>query len=158
MTAFAWVKGVSQTTKGILAKYGSPGNSWYLGTHTTDGSKFSIFLSGDGTVVHKKYKSSITVFDNTIHFIAFTYDGNNTLNLYADGIIDPAPVKEIDTALTTLFDSYQAVGMACFGMGAGRFTGSIYLAGAYSTCLNDSKIAKLYSTTKNMLIQRGLVI
>ncbi len=155
LTVGAWVKGVAQTAKIIMSKYDSSLNqrSYMFSTGYIDATKARLLLSNSLTPFNgKNYETSITVFDNTWHFLVMTYDGNNTLKAFVDGAEDIYINKIFDTSITTIADSYSAFTVGALSpptAGATAFAGSIDEPFVYNRALSASEICNLYNNTKN---------
>jgi hypothetical protein len=112
MSGFLWVKGSSQSAKGLISQ--SDGNSsqlgWRVRTNTTGANSFDIIVSEDGDgVVRKLYRSSLTCFDGSDHSIAWTW-GGGILKLYVDAVLDTSPdTSPADDAFTILNNSTASV-------------------------------------------------
>lgn len=74
-----------QTTTKLIGGHwdGVNDNSWLM-TLTTDG-KLNVFLSGDGSTIHKNYSSVRAIDINTKTMVSFTWDGTS-LKLYINEV------------------------------------------------------------------------
>ena len=155
LTVGAWVKGTGQNNIAIIDKYSWANNmrSWSVESSTTgDYDKVRVIVSDDGTASadhYKDYISSSTVFDNTWHYYAFTFN-NGTLKLYVDGAEDTNVTKSADYAITSLYDTRYPVYLAGImnsgiGIMGNLFAGSIQSPFIYSRALSASEIADLYN-------------
>jgi len=144
ITVSAWVNAAS--APGILlGKYNTTGNqrSWYIGAST---NKFLVVLCEDGTAANKNYHTSVVAYDSAWHHICFTYDGNNTLKLYVDGVEDTSVTKTTDGAMTTLHNSTSD-----FALGASNGTNPTSYATAsldevaiWDAALTATQVSQLY--------------
>ena len=166
ITAWTWVKANVQadhTYKALLSKWDLTANqrSWMIcSSDLTDYTKLQVRLSSAGSAITKNYDSSITVFDNAWHFVGFTYDNNNNLFLYIDGVKDPNPTKTTDDTMTTLFDSSRMVLVGAYSDNyvlTGFLTGSLVESGIANRTFSQSEMINLYNTTRNELQVRGVL-
>jgi len=145
LTVGAWVKGAAQANV-IIGKYRSTedNKSWLI---LANDNKMRVYLSSDGGSSNiKSYISSIIVLDNNYHFASFTYDGNNNLKLYIDGVLDNNPTKSTDASITTLFDTRVGItlGAANNTPISSFFAGSIDEPFVYDRALSATEISNLY--------------
>ena len=154
MTVGAWVKADTQGgTSGIISKYDALANkrSFTLASQTTT-NKFRMLLSSNGTI-KKDYYSDGVAFDNTWHFICFTYDGNNNLELYLDGVVESSPTKTTDLSMTSVYDSdiqFHVGSYFANGVEDNFFLGSIQKPFIYDRALSAGEVAAFYNATRRM--------
>jgi len=163
LTVGAWIKGAGQNNIAIIDKYSWENNmrSWSVESTTTgDYDKLRIILSDDGgwNAGHRMdYRSSITVFDDTWHYFAFTFD-SGTLKLYIDGTEDTNVTKSQDDAITTLYDTrYPLYLSGIMNSGTGNmgnlFNGAIQSPFIYNRALTATEITDLYNSQKSKFIE-----
>ncbi len=161
LTVGCWVKGAAQILKAVISKYdyGNNNRGYLLATGNLTGSKLWVVLSQDGTLTNaKQYESSITAFDNTWHFVAFSWDGT-TLSLYVDGVLDTSPTKATDTAITGIFDSYAPVSFGAFKsstVAANFFAGRQACSFIYNRSFTSGEMYKQYLLTRKQMIRQGV--
>ena len=155
ITVETWVKGEAQKMNAIAGKYDWQANdrSWILRTGYGDYSKFQVIISDDGTygAGHVKYyESSITVFDDTWHHIAFTFDGAD-LRLYIDGTEDTNITKIKDASITNLYDSSVNMTIGAqfvSGLAWDFFQGQVKDVNVYDRALTSGEIGDSYGGTE----------
>jgi len=146
----AWVKALAQYDGRIASHYdhGPYQRSWtmYVGR---EGSldKFCVSLTDTGEYYYghrKSYETSEPVFDNTWHYVGFTFDApSSSLKLYVDGIEDTNPTKICDDPITSLFDSSANVTIGCdlyYGSTCHYFEGAIDDVRIYDRVLSAEEI------------------
>jgi hypothetical protein len=107
MTLSVWVKSAATADYQMLinkAKTITGTNFAYyiVGMPTT--GVLQVIISGDGaTLSGKYYDGSQVAFDGTWHHVAVTF-GAGALNIYVDGVVDPAPTKNADNAVASIFN------------------------------------------------------
>lgn len=160
-TIASWVKGVAQSSKGIICKYNELFDiGWAIKTGTSSSSKFAVQLSEDGQNLKKDYESATAVLDSTWHHIACTYNGNNILTMYVDGNLE-IPTKVLDISLTDLYESKTNVILGAWFSDYdpyGFFDGQISKTCIYNRVLSAGEILKLYTLQRQELIHQGFAI
>lgn len=113
ISVFCWVKGSASAQSTILSKYdtGIDQRSYSMWVST---DKLRSIISDDGTYTNiKDYRSSIVAFDNTWHFVGFTFNAG-TLKLFVDGIEDTNLTKTTDDTITTIHNSTADATIGCY--------------------------------------------
>jgi len=163
LSAFIWVNGASQTTKGVLAHYDSSGNqrSWQLrsGRSGSEDEIAIVISDNGGSSDLKEYESSITAFDSTWNSVAFAWNGTSQqLNLFVNGVNDTSVHKRSDNDITDIHDStgvYDIGSTTSGGTPASIFTGSLDMAMIFNRTLGVDEIANLHNQTLPLFIQSG---
>jgi hypothetical protein len=110
LTVLAFVKGDDAVSQSVFNKYGSNTaiRAWLLMQGDVTAAKLRVLISDNGTsdTGHlKRYVSSVTAFaDAAFHQIGITFDGG-TLKLYIDGAEDTAVDKQLDPAITSIYNT-----------------------------------------------------
>jgi len=149
ISAFAWVKGAAQSLKFVVTHYdyGTNQRSWRMGSNS---NFLIVYLSDDGSASDshmKQYQSSVTAFDNSWHFIGYTFN-NGTLKLYVDGKEDPNITKSKDAAITTIYNSSAALTVGSelnSGSASEFFAGQIDDVRVYNYALTATQVKTLYN-------------
>jgi len=154
ISVFAWVNAAPPAaTQSVASKFDDTGSqrSWDLGA-SAGGGFLSGFISDDGTVGGhcKSYYSSIVVYDSTWHQVGMVFKAG-TFNLFIDGVVDPAPTKSIDDAITTIYYSTTAtcIGSALHtGATMWEFEGLISQVRVYNYAITPAQIRARYHSTR----------
>ncbi|MFA7157284.1 MAG: LamG-like jellyroll fold domain-containing protein [Bacilli bacterium] len=157
MSAFAWVRGDTQT-KAIIAQYdyGNGQRSFLL---RSNNNKLEVYISDNGTVDtdhFKRYTSTGIAFDNNWHHVGFTFDSGN-LNLYIDGQVANV-TKANDYLITSIYDSnaYLTIGSYLYNNALNSpFLGLIDDLHLYNTVLQTSQIKQNYIAGLDSLLSHG---
>lgn len=163
LTIGTFIKGAASSGKGILSKSDTTSNQrgyLILSGLTSPYAKFVVAISQTGSSAGKTYESSITVLDNTWHFILFTYSTSDVLKLYVDGVEDTSVTKTVDNSVTSLFDSATILYLSCYEGGhaaTGYFTGSFANLVIESRTLSSGEVLSLYKKLRANMISRGLI-
>jgi hypothetical protein len=169
MTIGIWVKGATQSSKGIFSHYDSAGGSnrrrWIL---FTSGTKVTAFASQNGTAtasVFKNYTSSVDFFDSNWNLLVMVLDssgdsGNGSLNFYKNGVLDASPTKTTDGDTSTLFNNTTdglMTGAIDYSSPASHFVGQLAKPFIFNSALSAAQIAEIYNsgTPKNLLYHSG---
>ena len=158
LTVSAWVNGAAQGDKGIVSKHdsGSNNRAWFMASHFSVSDKPYIQLDADGTGANvKRYRSSITAFDSTVHHIAFTFAPNDP-QIYVDGVRDTSVTKELDGTVNALYNTPQEVLIGALLVGGSAsgfsFNGLINDVAIFNATLTETDISNIYNGgTKNDL-------
>jgi len=152
ITVLAWVKGPAQSIGRVLShyEYGTYERAWTM--YSKDGTdKFNVAITDTGEYYfghRKQYKTSVAAFDNSWHFLAFTFDGaGSNLKLYVDGTEDTDVVKVYDDPITKIHDSTASVTVGCdfyYGETDHFFNGIIDEVRIYDEALSAEEIWQLY--------------
>lgn len=152
ITASIWVKGPAGDPTGIIGKMDLTLNKreWYLMRDFSATDKACLVCSLDGSFFEKYYITSITVFDNTWHHLAFTFN-NGTVKMYVDGNEDTSVVKSQDDACLTLFNGNAPLVMGTLwdnGAHNETYTKPMSMdeASIFSVALSDAEISTLYNS------------
>ncbi|MEO1096707.1 MAG: LamG-like jellyroll fold domain-containing protein, partial [Bacteroidota bacterium] len=159
LSVSVWVKAIPHSTGDnagiVIAKHDGSGNerSWSIGTNAVGssiGSRMQVTVSANGTNqsnAFKTYYTSIDVFDNTWHHVAFTFDAG-TLKLFVDGSEDTNAVKYIDGNISTLHTSTTSVTVGhhyMSGVPSKFLEGDIDDVQIYAQSLDEQQISMLAS-------------
>jgi len=163
MSASVWVKGPAVAGKAIFTKYDTSNiRSWQIVDSNTTAAKFRVTLSQDGTTNNiRAYDSSVTVFDNKWHHLAFTFDGaTQTVLLYIDGVVDPAQTAiTVTGTLTSIYENSTVpvhIGASYLaGAKTNYFAGCIKRCKMWKRTLTAAEIAQDYN---GATIPLGLVV
>ena len=152
ITVLAWVKGPAQSIGRVLShyEYGRDERAWTM--YSQDGTdKFNVAITDTGEYYfghRKQYKTSVAAFDNSWHFLAFTFDGaGSNLKLYLDGTEDTDVVKVYDDPITKIYDSTASVTVGCdfyYGETDHFFNGIIDDVRIYNRALSEEEILEVY--------------
>ena len=158
----AWIKATAADTMMVASKnqIGSDNRSWFMASNDAGSfDKLRVKLSGDGADVNiKDYTSDVTCFDNTRHFVCFTYDGNGTLKIYVDGVEDTSVTKTTDAAITTLFDTFEKLSLGtAWNVAAisNPLTGDIGGMFLYAKEMTAAEVLSAYKITKKIMDSKG---
>jgi len=104
---FLWMRGDVQGEQSVFTHWSDAGvlnqRGWRI-MKDVDTDKFRVLMTDDGewnTGHIKDYISSIVAVDNDWHQVGFTFDAG-TLRLFVDGLEDPSPTKNRDSAITAI--------------------------------------------------------
>jgi hypothetical protein len=104
MTAVAWVKGAAQSGRTVVAHFdtGADERSWRMGSDTSSTARLRVTVCANGTgTTYKELVSSIDVFDDEWHLVAFAFDSGD-VTLYVDGREDTDPTATSSGTVTSL--------------------------------------------------------
>ena len=108
--------------------------------------KMVCYISDDGSVNaghFKQYTSSLSAFTSSYNLIGFTFNSSG-LSLFVNGVLDPAPVKTADGAISTMFSSNQDIVMytdVASKMALGRI---------WNHALSPARIRDLYTAERRL--------
>ncbi len=151
MTLSAWVKGAAtQDYTAIVSKTDNAvANNYNLLRSGDVAAKWSANISGGGN--NKRWSSSVTVFDNTWHHVAYTFS-SGTLAMYNDRVLDTGPpTKTVDGAVASL--TPNSVGLRIGsnltnGTPSAFFVGSITNVSLWNIALDQTGINALATAGK----------
>jgi len=157
MSAFVWVKGTNQSVKYILTQWDAAASKrqWSIGTDPGNGSKLRVMISSDGTFTNAKiYITLDDVFNNSWHYVGFTWNNAGILKLYLDG----ATVNVTKSTNITFTSFYTADTNAVIGAYLdnnapnGFFKGLIDDVRVYNAALSSSQIKQNYIAGLNSML------
>jgi len=146
LTLSAWIKTSDTGYSCIAAEWNGTGNNWSWATTITNGTsgKLTVYLSSNGSTIHKQYNSAATITDDVWHHIAFTFDAG-TLKLYIDGVED-TPTKVSDLACASLYNSTANFGLSLLDGGTTWvLNGRQFDTLVYQQALTADEITYLYT-------------
>lgn len=114
MSAAIWVKGTNLNNY-IFSHYDFSLNEKAFAIRYSSSNRMTIYISADGRSSggnFKNYISSIIFFDDIWHLVGFTFNAG-TLKIFADGVEDAIPTKQVDDAITTIYNSSADVMVGC---------------------------------------------
>ncbi len=151
ITVLAWVKGSAQIFGRVVSHYehGVEQRAWTMysaGEGVSD--KLKVVVSDNGQYSepgHRKtYRTTTTAFDNTWHFVGFTFDGpNSNLKLYVDGTEDTNVTKIYDDPISEIYNSTAGLTIGCdlyYGAADYLFKGLIDEVAIYNRALSAEEI------------------
>lgn len=128
--------------------YGAGKRSWFVENAYTGGTKLMVFLSDDGGIAKKVYRTSSDLGDGNWHSFAFTWN-SGTLKLFVDGTEDTSVSKLTDTSMSSLYqDSSIPVLIGSIlnnGSPSLYFNGRLDRPLIFNTALSSSDIATIDS-------------
>lgn len=151
LTVSAWVKAPAGGEAGIVAKadYGNIANNreWFMARDYRGSGSMGVYLSIPGLENAKDYRTSVVVFDDAWHHVAFTYAAN-VLKLYVDGVQDTGAIVTSDGAMTDIKNSTNPI---TFGALMQNGTPNLLLDGLlddisiWGAALTAAEIAEIYN-------------
>lgn len=145
-----WVKAAGAGNYGGIVQKGDAGvTPGYAILDSGDSSKKIGIQIYDGTN-QKRYNASTAVFDSAWHHFVATFAAS-TLTLYVDRVLDAAPIKTVDQAVTTINNVATGLRLGSqisSGTPAVFYTGKINNFSLWSVALNQSEINALASGGK----------
>ena len=156
-SAFIWVK-PSAATAGLAAiskwEASDSERSFVIQSQDTDATHFQILLSGNGTTIHKNYRSSVVCLSTAAwHHIGFTFaGGTDTLTMYCDASADGSPSKVSDTSLGgAIFTSAAKLMLGVIsknggGVNSAFWVGKVDSPTIWDKVLSGGEITSLYNS------------
>jgi len=151
---FIWVKGNSQSNRGIFAHYDMAASqrSWLM---RADDLNFSMYLSNNGSSYSTRTVIDKKVFDNNWHLIGFTFNAG-ILKMYIDGIM--SNYTENGTLGSSLFKSLSDITIGCRldnNSLNSPFTGRVDEGRIYNAALSSSQVKQNYIAGLNSMLANG---
>ncbi len=144
----AWIK--TRNTGAISSNYYYLGSSgWMFSIGVAGANSVEFGLLNDVANAGRYRMGSTNVLDGQWHFVAFTYDGSNTvagIKLYTDGGLEGMSTF-VNSDPGTLVDRDVRIGAAEYTIGNGsifRFNGSLDDVRIYNVALSTSTVKRLY--------------
>ena len=142
LTVAAFVKTTGFNTM-IASELNGTGNqrSWYMGIYNGTGELDVVINQGGDLSAYKRYRSPSAVNNGAWRHVAFTFNAG-TLSLYVDGSA-VTPTKDVDGAVTSLFNTSAPFHVGTRGELANFFGGSMDRVGVWNSALTAGNIATL---------------
>lgn len=154
-----WVKSPPTTfvdgslNRAVAGEYNNSASlrSWAIVNHDNilHNNKMKVWLSVNGASLAKDYASSVTVFDNTWHHVAFLFS-DGELTLYIDGQLDALVDKATDNAIASLYNTSAPFTVGSIANPTFYLPGSITDVRVYEGAAADTaaaNIAGIYAGT-----------